>query len=54
MRTREVVRQVVNRKEVAVRVEAWPLERPHRVLAPKSVAKFDVSSGALARLAPIA
>jgi hypothetical protein len=43
------VRQVVNRKEIVVRVEASPHRRKDRVLAPKSVAKFDVSGAPLAR-----
>ena len=44
-----VVRQVVNRKEVAVRAGGLTLESGRaEVLAPKSVAKFDVSGGAVA------
>jgi hypothetical protein len=44
------VRQVVNRKEVVVRAEATPREGGSaEVLAPKSVAKFDVSEAPLAR-----
>jgi hypothetical protein len=45
---RAVVRQVVNRKEVVVRVEAASPKRNDQVLAPKSVAKFDVSGQPLA------
>jgi len=50
-----VVRQVVNRKEVVVRTRSGPaLKREDGLLAPKSVAKFDVSTDALARIRPIA
>ena len=45
-----VVRRVVNRKEVAVRGEVGPPRRIGRVLAPKSVAKFDVSARSLAQV----
>jgi len=48
------VRQVVNRKEVVVRAEAAPPKQFGRVLAPKSVAKFDVSGARLAQLGQIA
>jgi len=49
--SRLVVRRVVNRKEVAVMAAgraAWG--RKGRVLAPNSVAKFDVSGGPVARV----
>jgi hypothetical protein len=44
------VRQVVNRKEVAIMTNAAPRERTGPALAAKSVAKFDVSGGGLAHL----
>jgi len=43
------VRQVVYRKEVVVRAGA-DRERKAEVLAPKSVAKFDVSAWPIARV----
>jgi hypothetical protein len=48
------VRLVVNRKEVVVRALAAPRERIGRVLAPKSVAKFDVSGAQIPQAGRIA
>jgi hypothetical protein len=48
---REFVRQVVNRKEVVVSSRPRVIESISR--SPKSVAKFDVSQGSLARGCPI-